>query len=60
MAAQSAGVVEYADWISAEEEGPTTNEFPGYDTESSDGEAPFLELWGKWNTPSLSLLPGPL
>ena len=37
------------------------NEYPGYDTKQSDGEAPVvLELWGIWNTSSLPLLPGPL
>ena len=37
------------------------NEFPGYDTKQSDGEAPvILELWGMWNTASMLLLPVPL
>ena len=39
---------------------PTSNEYPGYDTKPSDGEAPVLELWEMWSTPSLPLLPGPL
>ena len=39
---------------------PTThlcNECPGYDTKPGEGEAPVLELWGVWSTPSLPLLP---
>ena len=32
----------------------------GYDIKQSDGEAPTLEIWGMWSTPSLSLLWGPL
>ena len=32
-----------------------TNNFPGYVTKPSDSEAPILELWGMWSTPSLSL-----
>ena len=39
----------------------SSNEYPGYDTKQSDGEAPvMLELWGMQNTPSLPLLPVPL
>ena len=30
---------------------------PGYDIKPSDGEAPVLELWGIWSTPSLPLFP---
>ena len=38
-----------------------TNEYPGYDTKQSDGEAPvMLEPWGMRSTPSLQSLPGPL
>ena len=40
---------------------PPPNEYPGYDTKRSDGEAPvMLGLWGMWSTPSLPLLPGSL
>ena len=35
-------------------------ECPSYDTKQFGGEAPVLELWGMWSTPSLPLLPGPL
>ena len=28
--------------------------------DSSDGEAPVLDIWGVWNTHLLPLLPGPL
>ena len=31
-----------------------------FDIQQSDGEAPVLEIWEMWSTPSLSLLPGPL
>ena len=30
---------------------PFPNDYSEYDTKSSDGEAPVLELWGMWNTP---------
>ena len=43
--AQSVGVVEYTDCISAKDKTP--NERSGYITESSDGEAPVLELYGR-------------
>ena len=36
------------------------NEYPGYDTKLSDGEAPVQELWEMWSTSSLPLLPVPL
>ena len=36
------------------------NKCPEYDTKQSDGEAPVLELWRMWSTPSLLLLLGPL
>ena len=37
------------------------NEYPGYDTKQSDGEAQvMLELWGMKSTPSLPLFTGPL
>ena len=40
---------------------PTPNEYLGYDTKQSDGEAPvMLELWGMQSVPSLPSLPGPL
>ena len=43
--AQSAVVIEYADCITAESLNPLpSNKCPGYDTKSSDGEAPILEL----------------
>ena len=32
----------------------------GYDIKLSDSDAPTLEIWGMWCTPSLSMLPGPL
>ena len=39
---------------------PRPKECPRYDIKQSDGEVPvMLELWGMWNAPSLSLLPGP-
>ena len=39
----------------------THNKRPGYDSKQHDGEVPLmLELWGKWSTPSLPSLPGPL
>ena len=34
--------------------------YPGYDIKPSDTEVTFLDLWGMWSTPSLSLLPDPL
>ena len=37
---------------------PIPNECPGYDTKTSDGEAPVLELWEMWSTSLLPLLPG--
>ena len=58
--AQSAGAVEYTDYISAEGLDPYPNECPGYDTKQSDGEVPLrLELWGMRSTPSLLSLRGP-
>ncbi len=58
--AQSAGVAEYTNCISAEEQ-DSPNEHPVYDTKQSDGEVPVtLEHLGKLITPSLLLLPGPL
>ena len=54
--AQSAGDVEYTNFISAEVY--PANECPRYDTKQSDGEVPvMLELRRKRCTPSL---PGPL
>ena len=60
MAAQSNGIVEYIDCISAEGWNPntTTNECPGYDTKQSYGETLVLELWEICSTSSLPLLPG--
>ena len=37
-----------------------TNECPRYDIKQSIGEAPALESWGMWSTPSLPLLLGSL
>ena len=31
-----------------------------YNTTQFDGEAPVMELWGMWSTPSLRLLTGSL
>ena len=53
------GAAEYADCMSAEEYS-SSNEWPGYDTKQSGGEAPVLGLWEMWSTSSLPLLPGPL
>ena len=50
-----ARAVEYADCRGVR----PLNECPGYDTKPSDGEAPGLELWGMWTTPSLPLVPSP-
>ena len=46
LTVQSAGAVEYTNYISAEgQDIPTLNECPGYDIKQSDGEAPeMLEL----------------
>ena len=38
----------------------TPNECPVHDIKLSNGEAPFLELWGMRFTPTLPLLFGPL
>ena len=44
--AQSAGAVEYTDWISAGEYGhPPPNECLDYDIKPFDGKAPILQLW---------------
>ena len=41
--------------------GVKLNECSGYDIKQSDGEVlVMLQLWGRWITPSLSSLPGPL
>ena len=60
--AQSAGAVEYADYISAEGYDPPhkKKQCPGCVIKQSDGEAPALDIWEVWSTPSLPLLPGPL
>ena len=40
---------------------PHPNEYPGYDTKQSDGEASLrLELWGMRSTPLMPALPDPL
>ena len=58
--AQSTGVVEYTDCISAEGY-DLSQECTGEYIKYSDGEASvMLELWGTWRTPSLPLLPGSL
>ena len=55
--AQSAGVVEYTDYFSAEGH-DSPNVCPGYDTEKFDGKATvMLEVWGMKGTPILPLLP---
>ena len=59
ISSHSAEAVEYTNCISAEEQ-DSPNECPGYDIKPSDGEAPALDIWGMWSTPSLPLLPGPL
>ena len=56
--AQSMGPVKCTNCISAEDNIPP--KFPLYDTKTSDGKAPVLELLGMLSTPSLLLLPGPL
>ena len=59
--AQSAGVVDYTDCISAEGWDRSPNECPNYDTEQSDGEVPvMLELCEMRSTPSTPMLSGPL
>ena len=56
--AQSAGAVEYTNYISAEGYTPP-HECPRYDAKQSDGEAPvILELWRMQSTPSLPSLLG--
>ena len=37
-----------------------SDEYPNYDVNPSDGEAPILEIWGMESTPSLPMFPGPL
>ena len=45
MGHKRSGAAEYTDYISAEW-GDSSNEFPGYETKQSDGEAPvMLALW---------------
>ena len=58
LTAQSAGIVEYTDCISAEDK--TLQRCPGYDIKRSDAEALDLGFWGIRSILSLSLLPGPL
>ena len=59
--AQSAGAVEYTDFISTEGvRPPPLNKYPGYDTKQSDGEVSvMLELRRMWSFSSLPSLPGP-
>ena len=60
LGAQSAGTIEYIDYISAEGQDRPTN-CPRYGIKQSDGEAPeMLELWGMLSTQPLTSLPGPL
>ena len=60
LPAQSIGAVKYTDCFSAEGLDPP-NEYPGYYTKQSDGEAPvMLEFWGMRSTFSLPSLPGQL
>ena len=47
--------VEYTHRISADEK-DLHPKCPGNNTKPSDDEFPFLEIWGKWSTPSLPLL----
>ena len=57
----SAGAVEYTDCISALGQDPLpANDCPRYDIKQSDGEAPALEIWGMWCSPSLSSFSVPL
>ena len=56
---QSAGAIEYTDWISSEGLDSSYNEYPGYYIIQCDGHVPAFELLGMYN-PSLSSLPGPL
>ena len=57
---QSAGAVEYTDFISADRS-DSPNECPGKAAKQSDNEARIMQtLWEMQNTPSLSPLPGPL
>ena len=57
--AQSARIVKYSNWISAEGYPPLPNECPGYDIKQSEGEIPvMLVLRGLVSAPSLPLLPG--
>ena len=56
--AQSTGAAENTDCISPEGLDPP-NEYLGYDTKQSEGEAPVtLKLQGMRSTPSLPSLPG--
>ena len=58
--AQLVETTEYTDWMSAEGL-DSPNEYPGYDTKQSEGEASVtLELWGTQSTSLLPLHPGPL
>ena len=54
--AEWAWALEYTDSLSALR--PPPNECPVYDIKQPDGEAPVLEIWGMWSTPSLPLFPG--
>ena len=62
LVAQSDGVVEYSDCISAERGSPPpTNGSPGYNIKQSHSEYPVkMEFWENRNTPSLPSLPGPI
>ena len=56
--AQSTEIVENTDYISVGDKTPPLTSVLMYDTKPSHGDAPILELWGMWSTPSLPLLPG--
>ena len=57
LLAQSAEAAEYTDCISAVWE-DFYNEYRGYDTKQSDGEAPvMLEIWGIQCTPFIAIIP---
>ena len=57
---QSARIVEYTDYISAEDK-HFPNECPAFDIKQSDGEAPLMqEILGKSSNPSLPSFHGPL
>ena len=54
--AQSAGAIEYTDCPSVEGLN-FPNECLANDTKKSEGETPFLELWGIWSTSFIAMAP---